>query len=340
MADNTAYLEETRAPMLYGVTFSLLGTAIIVCCFRLYCRIFMVKAIQVSDYLMAIATVVTIGMCVMIHRQIQTGMGRHVEYSRARPEMWSVSMKVGYAQNILYQSSLGIIKTSILMQYYRIAATTLQRRVILGVLAFVVVFCTFVTLSAILQCIPISAAFDVATFPKGCWNMMAMNFFTSSVNTLTDIVILILPIPLLIKMNMQRTKKVILFLVLSSGMISVASALVRLSNIVLWNDAADSTYNGSVIPMWDAVEVCVGITSASIPALQPMFKWLVKQGSSHMSSERTRNRTDIRLDSVSKGELQSVTWQQALYGAGTSSKAGTSLEEGFIGEDDQAPICK
>lgn len=59
-----------------------------------------------------------------------------------------------------------------------------------------------------------------------------------------------------------------------------------------------------------------------------------------MSSERTRNRTDICLDSVSKGELQPVTWQQALYGAGTSSTAGTSLEEGFIGEDDQAPICK
>ena len=42
---------------------------------------------------------------------------------------------------------------------------------------------------------------------------------------------------------------VVLFLVLSSGLISVASALARLSNILLWNDAADPTYNGSVIPV-------------------------------------------------------------------------------------------
>ncbi len=44
-----------------------------------------------------------------------------------------------------------------------------------------------------------------------------------------------------------RTTKAILFLVISSGIVSIISAIIRLSNIVLWNNAEDSTYIGSVI---------------------------------------------------------------------------------------------
>ncbi len=40
-----------------------------------------------------------------------------------------------------------------------------------------------------------------------------------------------------------------MFLVLAAGLGSVVSAIVRLSNIMLWNDAEDSTYIGSVIPV-------------------------------------------------------------------------------------------
>lgn len=60
-----------------------------------------------SDYLITIAVSVDIAMCVMIHMQIHTGMGRHIEYSRARPDMFRESMKVGLVENVLYQSLIG-----------------------------------------------------------------------------------------------------------------------------------------------------------------------------------------------------------------------------------------
>lgn len=330
--------------MLYGITFSLLGVAIIVLCLRIFCRTCMIKAIGWADYLMALAMVVTIGMCAMIHLQIKTGMGRHIEYSHDHPEMWSLSMKAGYTQNILYQSALVITKASILTQYHRIAATRTQKRVIVGTLAFVLIFGSFVTLAAIFYCIPVSAAFNISTFPKGCWNMKSMNFFTSAVNTTTDVVLFLLPMPIIAKMHISKKKKIVLFAIVASGLVVITAAAVRLSNIVLWNDAADSTYNSSVIPMLDAVEVCVAIVSGSMPALQPLFRWVFKQTLSKVSSVRT----EIRLHSVS---LAQGTTRKAVLDPEQNMehdpsqsqtrlwKIGTSIEGGYVVEDEKAPIC-
>lgn len=75
---------------------------------RLYCRlvVFPTNTLLVSDVLIAVAIVVDIAMCLMIHMQIQTGMGRHIQYSQARPAMLQESMKVGLAENSLYQAAL------------------------------------------------------------------------------------------------------------------------------------------------------------------------------------------------------------------------------------------
>lgn len=118
-----------------------------------------------------------------------------------------------------------MIKTSILAQYYTLAVPGMQMRVVLGITGFVVLFTVFTTFvrrcltgwqvydltvllqSAIFQCIPISAAWNLETFPKGCWNMMIMNFFTSTMNTFLDIVIFVLPIPTIVKLQMEKKKK-------------------------------------------------------------------------------------------------------------------------------------
>jgi hypothetical protein len=47
-----------------------------------------------NDYLNL--QVMTCVMSAMIHGQIQTGMGRHIEYSEMHPGMLQESMKVSY----------------------------------------------------------------------------------------------------------------------------------------------------------------------------------------------------------------------------------------------------
>lgn len=60
-----------------------------------------------SEVLIIVSVVVDIASCILIHFQIQTGMGKHIEYSRERPAMLQMSMKVGLAQNVTYQALIG-----------------------------------------------------------------------------------------------------------------------------------------------------------------------------------------------------------------------------------------
>jgi hypothetical protein len=135
----------------------------------------------------------------------------------------------------------------------------------------------------VLQCIPVSAIFNPDIFPKvlsvpsswqipssprqGCWNMMAMNLITSSINLTVDAVIFCLPIPVLIKLTMSRRKKgwrpIILSLytcLFSShlvnllatyffGLLSVIASALRISGMVLWKGESDFTYVSAIIPV-------------------------------------------------------------------------------------------
>jgi hypothetical protein len=60
-----------------------------------------------SENLIIVSLLVDIASCILIHFQIHTGMGKHIEYSRARPAMLVDSMKIGLAQNTCYQALIG-----------------------------------------------------------------------------------------------------------------------------------------------------------------------------------------------------------------------------------------
>lgn len=60
-----------------------------------------------SENLIVVSLLIDIASCILIHFQIHTGMGKHIEYSRAHPAMLIDSMKIGLAQNTCYQALIG-----------------------------------------------------------------------------------------------------------------------------------------------------------------------------------------------------------------------------------------
>ncbi|UPX12158.1 uncharacterized protein EKO05_0002724 [Ascochyta rabiei] len=248
------YMEENKGSKLYIITFLFLAGAILIVTLRfvglavitgttltksrrIFSRWYLLRARRttLSEDLIVTAVLVDVASCILIHFQIHTGMGKHIEYSRARPAMLVESMKIGLAQNTTYQALVGLIKLSILVQFHQLALPGMQKRVILWISVFVLIFTLFTVFAAIFQCVPMNAAWDPENFPKGCWNMMAVNFFTSSINTLLDIVIFVLPIPTMRKLQITSKKKVTLVLAYAMGLLALACSIVRLRNIIHFN---------------------------------------------------------------------------------------------------------
>ncbi|KAF1951627.1 hypothetical protein CC80DRAFT_480918 [Byssothecium circinans] len=109
------------------------------------------------------------------------------------------------------------------------------------------------------------------TFPEGCNNLSATYFSTASVNILTDIMILLLPIRAFSSLNLHRRKRLALLGIFMVGGVAVLASIVRLYALWIYTVSKDVPYDAIFILLLSQIEVNVAIISASAPALRPLF---------------------------------------------------------------------
>ncbi|KAJ5972602.1 uncharacterized protein N7479_002520 [Penicillium vulpinum] len=180
---------------------------------------------------------------------------------------------------LVYPLSVGMVKFSILAQYHRIFAVKQFRIATIGVGLFVfayTIICVFVN------------AFECHTkpwrawdpsFPTGCNNLPMTYFSTAGINIFTDIVILLMPLPLLMKLNLHTRRKYALIAIFLTGTFASVASIVRLNALYKYTTTTDVSYDAIQILLWSQVEVNVAIISASAPSLRPLFNNIFKSSS-------------------------------------------------------------
>jgi hypothetical protein len=112
----------------------------------------------------------------------------------------------------------------------------------------------------------------------GLWN--------SVVNILTDIVFAILPIPVILKLQVNMRTKTTLIAVLSLGFVACVAGIVKAHLQLTAIQTPDSAFKNS-FQVWYMLELCLGILAASLPTLKPLFAAV-------LDSTRSRLRTHSR----------------------------------------------
>lgn len=139
--------------------------------------------------------------------------------------------------------------------------------------------------ASIFQCTPISAAYSISSsysqlhgnrnIPRPrCYEPTNLWLTSAIINFATDVVIFMLPIPIVLSLqNMPRRKKLGLFCILSVGTLGIAASAIRMWILMLWgkNVRSRSKY-GTELLIWGQVEVNCGIIGASAMFLRPLFR--------------------------------------------------------------------
>jgi hypothetical protein len=176
-------------------------------------------------------------------------------------------------------------KTSILILYYRMgAAHPFLRYASLSTMAVVNIAGVVLTFLCIFQCRPVTAAFSPAV-EGTCIDIITLYLSSTPINILTDVAILVLPLPILTSLRMEFRQKVILVFTFVIGGFVTVVGVVR---IVYLQDALKEellvavpastgtasppnfTYYASFSLMWSVVEVSVGIMCCCILVLKPL----------------------------------------------------------------------
>lgn len=172
-------------------------------------------------------------------------------------------------------------KLSILFFFRAIATRSTFRRVVWATIIFVSLSTIAVTIGSIFQCERPADAFSVVQWasqfnpdlPRGkCFQPTILWVFSAAINLLTDVIILLLPIPTLLGLRVPISKRLALVGIFSVGIMAIVASCVRMWIMALWSESIrNSSRFGAELLLWGQVEVNAGIVSASVPFLRLLF---------------------------------------------------------------------
>jgi hypothetical protein len=132
---------------------------------------------------------------------------------------------------------------------------------------------------SIFQCTPIDFIWSgwqdpVGYGPHQCIDVTKAAYVTAGFYTLQDFLILVLPIPILSRLNVSLRSKVEVFVMFGIGAFVFITACVRLQYIVLFSRSHNPTWDYMDIMIWSGLEVCVSMIVTSLPAVRLLFNRL------------------------------------------------------------------
>ncbi|KAH9889217.1 integral membrane protein [Xylariomycetidae sp. FL2044] len=210
------------------------------------------------------------------------GCGKHL--LELTPYEIEVQGKLYFLSGILWLLGSVFVKLTVLWLYSRIFATPQFRRWSYGIMALVV--CYGISFLVVYQtnCRPVSQIWHPT--PEGsCRDATREQFATIGVNLGLDIAIVLLPMPTLWKLNMPQRNKLVVTLMFSIGLITIAVLIWRLVvTIESSKHPLDYTYYLATVGLVALLEAWLGIIVATIPTLAPVFNSKLKPALSKLKS--------------------------------------------------------
>ncbi|CCF44076.1 integral membrane protein [Colletotrichum higginsianum] len=125
-------------------------------------------------------------------------------------------LQIFYVNSILYVLLLFIAKVSICALYARVFVDPKFRRKVRFVLYFFTGHFVLYLFLAALQCVPVQSVWD-RTIEGRCLNLFAISYTGAAGSILEDILLIIMPIPELMKLQLGRQKKLALGFMFAVG---------------------------------------------------------------------------------------------------------------------------
>lgn len=156
-----------------------------------------------------------------------------------------------------------------------------------------------------------------------------------AVNIATDVAFALLPIPIIWKLSVNIRTKITLIFILSLGFLACVAAIMRETLLVTFFETPDTNFENAYA-LWNYAELAVGIIAACLPALRPLFAFLLDKASSTFASGQvglsTRHKyymqsNDINLSNVGKRDDSEGARGDGRYGVSVTSNGREFYEE-------------
>ncbi|KAF6220928.1 hypothetical protein HO133_002608 [Letharia lupina] len=175
--------------------------------------------------------------------------------------------------SIIYGPAIGCTKVSILLLYRRTFSPQKNSHFDRAIRLFIVILSLFyvaITIAKIFECTPRARIWDKRR-PGTCVSISNLLNASGAFNTLTDILLLLIPVKVSWTLNTSVKRKVGVVLLFTFGFLAPAFSIVGLVVRIRTSKSPDVTYNQPEILLWGAAEITTGLICVCIPPLAALI---------------------------------------------------------------------
>ncbi|KAH0496053.1 hypothetical protein TgHK011_003436 [Trichoderma gracile] len=209
-----------------------------------------------DDWTAIIALIFTLLTGGLLVASCHYGMGRHLIF--LDPDEKYQALKYFYASQVTYKAAINLTKCSILLLYLRLfKIISWIRWACWGLLACVLIYCVSSIVATICQCDPLDKAFNRA-LPGTCIDLARFWFANAGFSIATDIIILLLPLPLIYQLEAPKSHKVAFVAVFAIGILVAVTSCLRAASLDTFATSPDNTYDIANV-MWTIIEPSMAV---------------------------------------------------------------------------------
>ena len=267
---------------------------------------------------------------------VHYGFGHHIGAIPTSDKVMALCLY--WVSQILYKVSLQLTKISLILLYMRIFGTVgWFKKLCISLICIIAVYGVVSCMMGVFQCDPVAYAWNRGITGGKCINLTQFFVANGSFALATDIIVLILPLPLLYGLNLPLGQKLALIPIFGLGTFVVIISAVRLSAL-LTSLSSDTTYD-LMGTMWTIIEMNLAIVCASLPTVRVLLIRIFPR--TFGSSSRTQKRTMIgTIGSKHGGNEWSKLRGNTHQVVSVKSSHDTSSEEFILQNNPSSSIQK
>ncbi|TVY57415.1 hypothetical protein LCER1_G003044 [Lachnellula cervina] len=244
-------------------------------------------------------------------------LGKH--WYAIEPHEWVIFLKLELALSMLNPPALTLPKLAILCLYLRVFTTKPYRwaAYFIGailVVTWIVYFCV-----QMVMCVPFSYQWN-KNIPNGkCLDQFAIFVWIGLPSIATDLMIIILPLPIIWRLQTSVNQKIGLTITFLTGSVGIVTAIVRFAVFLrLTKPELDLSWTGVDVVLWATIEPSVYLIAACLPSLRSLLNPVFKE----FDMEALRTRFRIKDDKNPPNENLDNIHLSGITAINSSSAAG------------------